>query len=108
MAAGSLKDEWGLTAKGKIAKAGDNTSMKGFRAYFDGIAPGNLQSPAVRFIGFDDASAISDITVDGIAPKDLQSPTFNLQGRRVSESVIRNSEMKKGLYIIHHKKVIKK
>ena len=108
MAAGTLQDKWGLTAKGKIAKAGDNTSMKGFRAYFDGIAPGNLQSPAVRFIGFDDASAISDITVDGIAPKDMQSPTFNLQGRRVSESVIRNSEMKKGLYIINHKKVIKK
>jgi hypothetical protein len=37
----------------------------------------------------------------------IQNSVYDLQGRRVSESVIRNSEFKKGMYIVNGKKVVK-
>ena len=94
MAAGSLTDKWGLTAKGKIAKANANTTMKGFRAYFDGIPAG----ATARFVGFDESTGIkaidnSQLTIDNC---------YNLQGQKVEN-------LKKGnLYIINGKKTVVK
>lgn len=91
IADGSLEGKWGLTAAGKIAKADENTKMKGFRAYFDGISVG----ATARFL--DDLTGISTITADGVAVEGV----YNLQGQKVEQ-------MKKGgLYIINGKKVKK-
>ena len=48
--------------------------------------------------------------IHGIANDELQitNAVYDLQGRRVSESVIRNSELKKGLYIKDGKKFVNK
>ncbi len=91
MAAGSLEGKWGLTAAGRIANAKNTTTMKGFRAYFDGISVG----ATARFL--DDLTGISTITADGVAVEGV----YNLQGQKVEQ-------MKKGgLYIINGKKVKK-
>ena len=92
MAAGSLEGKWGLTAAGKIAKASATTTMKGFRAYFDGIPAG----ATARFL--DDLTGISTITADGVAVEGV----YNLQGQKV-ENV-----KKGGLYIINGKKTLVK
>ena len=92
MAAGSLDGMWGLTAKGKIAKASTTTTMKGFRAYFAGSLAG------ARVVFMDDFTGISTIAVDGA----MTEGVFNLQGQKV-ENV-----KKGGLYIINGKKTLVK
>lgn len=91
MAAGSLTGMWGLTASGKIAKAGASTTMKGFRAYFDGIP---ATGATARFLD-DESTGISSITIDGSA-----EGVYNLQGQKVEQL------HKGGLYIINGKKVV--
>lgn len=63
----------------------------------------NYQSSFVGFFG-DDATGISDVRCK---KEDVRGEIYDLQGRKVSESGIRNSEFKKGLYIVNGKKVIK-
>ena len=90
---GSLEGKWGLTAAGKIAKASATTTMKGFRAYFDGIP---TTGAGVRFL--DDLTGISTITADGVAVEGV----YNLQGQKVEQL------KKGGLYIINGKKTLVK
>jgi len=84
---------YGFTAAGKIAKAKDTTTMKGFRAYFNGIPAGGASA---RFVGLDDNTGISTITVDG-----GMEGVYNLQGQKVEQL------RKGGLYIINGKKIVK-
>ena len=83
---------YGVTSAGKIAKAGANASLKGFRAYFEGV-------PATARIFIDgEATGIGSITADG----ELQMENvYNLNGQRVENA-------HKGLYIVNGKKVVVK
>ena len=82
-----------------------STMMKGFRGYFDFYdVLASVENPASRIsMTFNESTSISDISRERIT----NNRYYDLQGRRVSESVIRNSELKKGLYIVNDKKVIK-
>ena len=77
MAAGKMTGKYGVTAAGKIAKAGANASLKGFRAYFEGV-------PATARIFIDgEATGIGSITADG----ELQMENvYNLNGQRVENA----------------------
>ena len=85
---------YGVTAAGKIAKAGASASMKGFRAYFDLPA-----GATARLAIYDDATGITTI----LDAKELNNDgkVYNLNGQRVENA-------HKGLYIVNGKKVIVK
>ena len=92
IAKGDMTGYYGVTSAGKIAKAGANAWLKGFRAYFEGV-------PATARIFIDgEATGIGSITADG----ELQMENvYNLNGQRVENA-------KKGLYIVNGKKVVVK
>ena len=85
---------YGVTSAGKIAKAGANASMKGFRAYFDLPA-----GATARLAIYDDATGITTI----LDAKELSNDgkIYNLNGQRVENA-------RKGLYIVNGKKVVVK
>ena len=85
---------YGVTAAGKIAKAGASASMKGFRAYFDLPA-----GATARLAIYDDATGITTI----LDAKELNNDgkVYNLNGQRVENA-------HKGLYIVNGKKVVVK
>ncbi|MBQ3629854.1 MAG: choice-of-anchor D domain-containing protein [Prevotella sp.] len=96
MAAGSLTGNYVVTKgeNAKIAKAGANATLKGFRAYFTTTGEARMS------IRFDDGTttAIGALTADG----ELEfGSMYNLQGQKVQGT-------KKGLYIINGKKVVRK
>ena len=91
MAAGSLDGKWGLTAAGKIAKAGASTTMKGFRGYFSGVPAG----ARVVFFGEDELTGIRTISVDNSV-----EGAYNLKGQKVEKM------LKGNLYIINGKKTV--
>jgi uncharacterized repeat protein (TIGR02543 family) len=65
-------------------------------------------NPSREFLGFtfgDEVQGISGITNDELR---ITNGVYDLQGRRVSESGISNSELKPGLYIVNGKKVLVK
>jgi hypothetical protein len=68
--------------------------------------PANVVSSARSFISIDGDETTGIAEVEGIAVE--QQQVYDLQGRRVSESVIRNSELKHGLYIVNGRKVMVK
>ena len=84
---------YGVTSAGRIAKAGENASIDGFRAYFD------LPAGATARLSFAD----EDGTVTVINAIDFDKVTngevYNLNGQRVEGT-------KKGLYIINGKKKV--
>ena len=84
---------YGVTSAGRIAKAGANASIDGFRAYFD------LPAGATARLSFAD----EDGTVTVINAIDFDKVTngevYNLNGQRVEGT-------KKGLYIINGKKKV--
>ena len=84
---------YGVTADGKIQKAGSNASIKGFRAYFD------LPAGATARLAFtDESNGITTV----IAADELGGEAYNLKGQRVQ------SLKKGGLYIINGKKQVVK
>lgn len=83
---------YGLTTEGRIAKAGANASMKGFRAYFD--IPSGSSVKALRFEDIEDA--ISLIQTDA----EENEAIYNVAGQRVQK-------MQKGINIINGKKILK-
>ena len=85
-------DQYGLTAEGRIQKAGAQATMKGFRAYFNGIAAG----ASARFVGFDETQGISTVSVENAAAEG----TYDMQGRKVEKL------RKGGLYIVGGKKTV--
>ncbi len=93
MAAGSLTGNYGVTGEGKIQKAGESASMKGFRAYFTGVPAG------ARIALYDETTGITRV----IAADDLDNVkgAYDLNGRRVART-------QKGIYIVNGKKVVVK
>jgi len=90
MPAGSLVGKYGVTSEGKIQKAGESATIKGYRAYFEG----NLAD--ARLAIYDEATGITTI----LDAKELNNDgnVYNLNGQRVENA-------HKGLYIINGKKV---
>jgi len=87
-------DQYGLTAAGKIAKANDKATMKGFRAYFNGVPAG----ARVVFVGDDDTTSISEEL--RVNSEEFATAVYNLQGQKVEN-------LKKGqLYIVNGKKTV--
>ena len=77
------------------------TDMKGFRAYF---LLKNVPATARTF-----ALNLGDETTGIVSTTDYTDNTdsvYDLQGRRVSEFGIRNSELNKGVYIVNGRKVV--
>lgn len=86
----STDDIFGLTADGRIRKAGSGAYIKGFRAYFD--LP---EGAAVKgFIFDDDATGIDNVNAN------LNEAIFNLAGQRLKKA-------QKGINIINGKKILK-
>lgn len=85
-----------------------NTKMKAFRAYFnfyDVLASFEDTYSSRITLTFDNTTTgIHDNKRETINDKRC----YDLQGRRVSESGIQNSELRKGVYIVNGKKVVKK
>ena len=93
MDAGTMQGKYGVTGAGKIAKAGENAWMNGFRAYFDLPA-----ESGARLAFYDEATGIARV----MNVKELNSDAYNLKGQRVES-------LKKGnLYIVGGKKVMVK
>lgn len=86
----STDDIFGLTADGRIRKAGSGAYINGFHAYFD--LP---EGAAVKgFIFDDDATGIDNVNAN------LNEAIFNLAGQRLKKA-------QKGINIINGKKILK-
>lgn len=80
-------------ATGRIQQAGDNASIKGFRAYFD--LPASAPAPSISFE--DAATGIKTvITADEL---NRNGEVYNLNGQKVQNA-------HKGLYIVNGRKVV--
>ena len=94
VAASGLEGKYGVTPTNKIAKGNAKTTMKGFRAYFEGI------SVNARISIYDEATGITKV----YAPADLfgdHDRVYNLSGQKVENA-------KKGVYIVNGRKVVVK
>lgn len=92
VAAGDLAGKYGVTTTNQLAKGNSNTTMKGFRAYFEG----NLAN--ARILIFDEATGISRV----YQAADLfgeDNRVYNMKGQQVENA-------KKGVYIVNGKKVV--
>ena len=87
-----------------------DTKMKAFRGYFDlkdVLTEVEEAEARISFI-FDNSEATGiSATLNDNGEMINDNAVYDLQGRRVSESVIQNSKLRKGLYIVNGKKVIK-
>ena len=92
VAAGNLTGKYGVTPSNQLAKGNANTTMKGFRAYFEG----NLAN--ARILIFDEATGISRVyqAADLFGDDDR---VYNMKGQQVENA-------KKGVYIVNGKKVV--
>lgn len=82
-------------ATGRIQQAGDNATIKGFRAYFD--LPASAPAPSISFE--DAATGIKTvITADEL---NRNGEVYNLNGQKVQNA-------HKGLYIVNGRKVVVK
>jgi len=92
MGAGELEGKYGVTSSNTIAKGNSNTTMKGFRAYFENI------SASARISIFDETTGITRVYDYGdVFGKDDR--VYNLNGQHVENA-------KKGVFIINGKKVV--
>ena len=87
-----------------------DTKMKAFRGYFklkDVLTEVEEAEARISFI-FDNSETTGiSATLNDNGEMINDNAVYDLQGRRVSESVILNSKLRKGLYIVNGKKVIK-
>lgn len=92
VAAGGLTGKYGVTTTNQLAKGNTNTTMKGFRAYFEG----NLAN--ARIFIFDEATGISRVyqAADLFGDDDR---VYNMKGQQVENA-------KKGVYIVNGRKVV--
>lgn len=86
---------YGVTSVGRIQRAGENASIKGFRAYFD--LPESASAPILSIDGV--STGINMISGEGFTADD--SAVYNLNGQRVQKA-------HKGLHIINGRKVVVK
>lgn len=87
---------WGVTAEGKLAKINANTTMKGLRAYF--VFPTNAAAAKLNFD--DETTGINNIETNAA----VNGKVYNLNGQYVGNSL---NGLKKGIYVVNGKKVIK-
>lgn len=87
---------WGVTADGKLAKINANTTMKGLRAYF--VFPTNTAAAKLNFDG--ETTGINNIETNAT----VNGKVYNLNGQYVGNSL---NGLKKGIYVVNGKKVIK-
>lgn len=86
---------WGVTAQGKLAKINEGTTMKGLRAYF--VFPVNVAAK-LNFDG--ETTGINNIETNAA----VNGKVYNLNGQYVGNSL---NGLKKGIYVVNGKKVIK-
>lgn len=87
---------WGITSDGsKLRKAGSNTTIKGYRAYFTGL-PYNIEE--ARVITIDENGETTDLGFVKLVDPEAKE-IYNLQGQRVEKG-------RKGIYIVNGKKVV--
>jgi len=92
-----LTGTYGMTAAGKLAKAKETTTMKGFRAYMTGDVPAEAR---VMFV--DEEGVVTSIaTIENGALKTVNA-IYNMKGQKVEKM------QKGGLYIIDGKKTVVK
>ncbi len=84
---------YGLTADGRIRKAGAEASILGFRGYFDIPAGTEVKG----FVFEDDATGIETIDHSSLT---IDHPIYNVAGQRIKK-------MQKGINIINGKKILK-
>ena len=84
----------------------DNVGNDDTDSAYDTTLGSMLDNYQSSFVGFFNGGTTG---VDDVRCKkeDVRGEIYDLQGRKVSESGIQNSEFKKGLYIVNGKKVIK-
>lgn len=87
---------WGVTAEGKLAKINEGTTMKGLRAYF--VFPTNTAAAKLNFDG--ETTGINNIETNAT----VNGKIYNLNGQYVGNSL---NGLKKGIYVVNGKKVIK-
>lgn len=87
---------WGVTAEGKLAKIKAETTMKGLRAYF--VFPTNTPAAKLNFDG--ETTGINNIETNAT----VNGKVYNLNGQYVGNSL---NGLKKGIYVVNGKKVIK-
>ena len=87
---------WGVTAEGKLAKINANTTMKGLRAYF--VFPTTTAAAKLNFDG--ETTGINSIETEAT----VNGKVYNLNGQYVGNSL---NGLKKGIYVVNGKKVIK-
>lgn len=87
---------WGITAQGKLAKINADTTMKGLRAYF--VFPTNTAAAKLNFDG--ETTGINNIETNAT----VNGKVYNLNGQYVGNSL---NGLKKGIYVVNGKKVIK-
>lgn len=87
---------WGVTAEGKLAKINANTTMKGLRAYF--VFPTSAAAAKLNFDG--ETTGINNIETNAA----VNGKVYNLNGQYVGNSL---NGLKKGIYVVNGKKVIK-
>lgn len=94
IAKGSFPEySYGVTSEGRIVNAGSNSSMKGYRAYFNG----EVVSTARLMVIEDDDEATDLGFVKMVDPEAKE--VYNLKGQRVQKG-------SKGLYVVNGKKVV--
>lgn len=91
---GSFPDNsYGVTSEGRIVNAGSNSSMKGYRAYFNGE---DLAGARMFILEVDDeATDLGFVKMVDTEAKEV----YNLKGQRVQKG-------SKGLYVVNGKKVV--
>ena len=87
---------WGVTAEGKLAKINEGTTMKGLRAYF--VFPTSAAAAKLNFDG--ETTGINNIETEAT----VNGKVYNLNGQYVDNSL---NGLKKGIYVVNGKKVIK-
>ena len=87
---------WGVTAEGKLAKINEGTTMKGLRAYF--VFPTSAAAAKLNFDG--ETTGINNIETEAT----VNGKVYNLNGQYVGNSL---NGLKKGIYVVNGKKVIK-
>ena len=90
--AGSLTGKYGVTPSNQLAKGNSNTTMKGFRGYFDGSVAG------ARICIFDETTGISRV-YQGAEVFGDNDRVYNMNGQHVENA-------KNGVYIVNGRKVM--
>lgn len=86
---------YGITNAGQIVNAGDNSSIKGYRAYLTGLPSG---AGARIMILDDDSDTPTDIGLFKMAVPEAKD-VYTLSGQRVQKA-------RKGIYVINGKKIV--